>query len=573
MSEFSPQCALTNWLVAMNTRERNWSLVVLRKGKPAEAVQLATGATTLGRDQSNTIVLPDASVSRQHAEIVVSAGGVVIRDLKSHNGTRVNGVPRLEAHLQAGDRIEVGDFTFELAAAGSGETTLLSLQQVVVSASQVEQTLDERPQLPDSPQERQLAALYHVCFWVAEGVDEKAFVPRCLRLLREALHAQEVQLYDAGLQLEAFVGEDARRPSVKLADYLARRFQEAPEATTFLGRELAQHQQRVGQFNFLVGPLRANAAAPRKAPFLVLLRPGDWNDFTAGERVLLQAICQLWARGLVKANQVQALRQENASLKRKVSPPALLGSSAVMEQLRAQAAKAAALNVTILLTGETGSGKEVLAQFIHENSPWRHGPFVKVNCAAIPESLIESELFGHVRGAFTGAQADRKGKFLSADGGTLFLDEVGELPLAAQAKLLRAIETCEIEPVGADQPTQVKARIIAATNRDLEAMTREGRFRQDLFLRLNVVNLRAPPLREHLEDLAELAAHFLEKFCSVNGLAAMEWTPEALTALQEYAWPGNVRELRSLVQRCALAAVPPRVSARVVEEQLGALKR
>jgi len=573
MNESLAHSDLINRLVAMNSPDRKWTLVVIRDGKRTEAVNLCQGITTIGRDQSNDIVLPDSSVSRHHAEIVCEPEGVRVRDLKSHNGIKVNGVPRQEACLQPGDRLEISMFAFELGPACSGTTAMLSLEQAIEHAAKQEQTIDDRIRLPEPRQERQLATLYHVCFWVAEGVDQNAFVPRCLRLLMESLQVQEVHLYSADLQLEASATANNAKPSIKLAGFLARKYQEASEASIILGRDIAQHQQRVGQYNYLVGPLRAKQATPHESGFVVLVRPTEWSDFAAEDRVLLQAVCQLWSRGLAKACQVQELRQENASLRQRVNLPLLLGSSAIMDKLRAQATKAAAVNLTVLLQGETGSGKEVVAQLIHETSARQSGPFIKVNCAAIPEGLLESELFGHVKGAFTDARADHIGKFTQADGGTLFLDEIGDMPLVVQAKVLRAIETGEVEPLGAEGITQVNVRIVAATHRDLEDMVRQGRFRQDLFYRLNVLNIAVPPLRAHVEDLDELANVFLEKFCVENGLAAMTFAPDALALLKQHNWAGNVRELRNVVQRCALAAVPPLIKQEDVMEQLPSLKQ
>ena len=177
---------------------------------------------------------------------------------------------------------------------------------------------------------------------------------------------------------------------------------------------------------------------------------------------------------------------------------------------------------------------------------------MKVNCAAIPSGLIESELFGHVRGAFTDAKADRAGKFQQAHGGTLFLDEVGELPPEVQSKLLRAIESGEIQRLGSEDAVKVDVRIVAATNRDLAMLVQSRQFREDLYYRLNVFAVRVPPLREHVDDLPELAAGFLERFCTENGLAALRFAPKAFAALKAHNWPGNVRELRNIVQRCAL---------------------
>jgi transcriptional regulator with GAF, ATPase, and Fis domain len=303
-----------------------------------------------------------------------------------------------------------------------------------------------------------------------------------------------------------------------------------------------------------------------KPPFLLLLRPTEWVDFSGSDRVFLQAICQLWVRAQTRAVEVHDLRRENAQLKQKVRRPLVIGGSPAMENLRERARKAAATNATVLLLGETGSGKEVIAQFIHESSSRREGPFVKVNCGAIPETLIESELFGHVKGAFTDARQDRKGKFAQADGGTIFLDEIGEMPIFVQPKLLRAIENGEVEPLGSEKVISVNVRILAATHRDLKQMVREKQFREDLFYRLNVVVISVPPLRDHLDDVEAFATHFLERFCAENGLAEMSFAPESIAELQKQPWPGNVRELRNVVQRCAASSETPFITLEVVRQ-------
>ena len=226
-----------------------------------------------------------------------------------------------------------------------------------------------------------------------------------------------------------------------------------------------------------------------------------------------------------------------------------VGASAALERMLKQARAVADTNATVLITGENGTGKEVLARAIHEESARRDRPFVAVSCAALPEQLIESELFGHVKGAFTDAKSDRVGRFELADGGTLFLDEIGELTAAVQVKLLRVIERREFERVGSNRMVEVDIRLIAATNRDLEREVSEGRFREDLFYRLNVVPLHLPPLRERREDIPVLAAHFAAKAAEKHAQPTPELDPELLEALQECDWPGNVRELENLVER------------------------
>ncbi len=243
--------------------------------------------------------------------------------------------------------------------------------------------------------------------------------------------------------------------------------------------------------------------------------------------------------------------------------------TAVLEAVR----RAAPTKVRVLITGESGVGKELVAKAIHDLSRRAPGPFVKLNCAAMQESLVESELFGHEKGAFTGADKRHLGRFERADGGTLFLDEIGELPLGTQAKLLRVLQEGELERVGGSGTVKVDVRVIAATNRNLVEAAAAGRFREDLYYRLNVVPVHVPPLRDRIEDLPELARFILEKSCIENDLPPKDWDPQALTALQEHRWPGNVRELVHVVDRLAILAPGNVVTAADVRAALpGAIK-
>lgn len=252
------------------------------------------------------------------------------------------------------------------------------------------------------------------------------------------------------------------------------------------------------------------------------------------------------------------LRREVEDLRAETGTAAeMVGSGPLMDELRERIRLAAPSDGRILITGENGTGKELVARAVHRASPRRERPIIKVNCAAVPMSLFESELFGHVRGAFTDARENRPGCFERAHQGTLFLDEVGEVPLAMQPKLLRAIENGEIQRLGGRREFRVDVRLVAATNRDLEAEIAAGRFRQDLFYRLNVIRLHVPPLRDHRQDLPDLARLFLADCCRRNGYPARELTPEALARLARHAWPGNVRELRNAMERLAIL-VPAR---------------
>jgi DNA-binding NtrC family response regulator len=229
--------------------------------------------------------------------------------------------------------------------------------------------------------------------------------------------------------------------------------------------------------------------------------------------------------------------------------PNFIGSSPAIRRILDMVPRLAATPSTVFITGESGTGKELLAQAIHAFSANANGPFLSVNCGALPEGLLESELFGHVRGAFTGAVRDNKGLFVDAEGGTLLLDEVGELTLPMQVKLLRVLQERRVRPVGASREIEVKTRVLAATNRDLEKAVKEGDFREDLYYRLNVLHLHLPPLRQRVEDLPELARHFVEQTCTNFALPVKRLTPDALRVLQAYSWPGNVRELENVIER------------------------
>ena len=244
------------------------------------------------------------------------------------------------------------------------------------------------------------------------------------------------------------------------------------------------------------------------------------------------------------------LEAENRALRATVDRRlAMIGESYVMAQLREQVAMAAPTNGRVLIYGENGTGKELVARSIHALSRRRAGPFVEVNCAAIPEELIESELFGHVKGAFTGAVADRRGKFEAADGGTLFLDEIGDMSLKTQAKVLRALQEQVVERVGGTTTVRVDVRVLAATNKDLPAEIRGGRFREDLYFRLNVIPIFVPPLRDRKEDVPLLAEHFMAELAREYGRRGKTLDPAATASLRGYAWPGNVRELRNVIER------------------------
>ncbi|MEJ2690802.1 MAG: sigma-54 dependent transcriptional regulator [Deltaproteobacteria bacterium] len=289
--------------------------------------------------------------------------------------------------------------------------------------------------------------------------------------------------------------------------------------TAFGSIEMAVEAMKQGAFNFITKPF------DRETLRLSCSKALELAQLRSGNRVLIDEVNRLTATdGMETAN-------------------------SAMAELLATALRVAESEATVLITGESGTGKEVLARLIHQHSSRKNGPLVSLNCTAIPENLIESELFGHVRGAFTGAVANRKGRFQTAHHGTLFLDEIGELRVDMQAKLLRVIQEQEVEPVGSDKSEKVDVRIIAATNRDLHEAIKAGAFREDLYYRLGVIPLHIPPLRERKEDIPSLVQHFLNK---MGASPEVTFGPKVLAQMQSYDWPGNIRELQNAVERCVI---------------------
>lgn len=302
---------------------------------------------------------------------------------------------------------------------------------------------------------------------------------------------------------------------------------------------------------------------------LSVYRPSAPNEQLQDDVRLLAIVASMLARALLLRRDLQAqqdtLREENrqlrAELTRHFHPSNLVGNSHEMQLVYDQVAQVAPSNATVLVLGETGTGKELIARAVHAASKRADGPFVAVHCAALPESLIESELFGHLKGAFTGAAADRKGRFELADGGTIFLDEIGEIPLPIQAKLLRVIQERAFVPLGGEKPVRVDVRIVAATHRDLKKMVDDRLFREDLYYRLNVFPIYLPPLAKRKADILLLADHFLAKYAKDAGRPVAKLSPEAAELLMRYPWPGNVRELENCMERALLLAMGDVITA------------
>jgi DNA-binding NtrC family response regulator len=289
------------------------------------------------------------------------------------------------------------------------------------------------------------------------------------------------------------------------------------------------------------GDIETAVQALKMGAYDFLLKPLDLN------RILITT---------KNALETKNLKQETKQLRKKVATkgPQMIGESAAIQRVRDIIDKVAPTEARVLITGPNGTGKEVVAHLIHEHSARANGPMVEVNCAAIPSELIESELFGHMKGSFTGAVKDRAGKFEQADGGTLFLDEIGDMSLAAQTKVLRALQESEITRVGSDKAIKVNVRVLAATNKDLAKEIAEGNFREDLFHRLNVIPIHVPSLNERIEDIPLLVEYFTGMICAEQGIAVKSFEPAAIKALQQKEWTGNIRQLRNVVERLIILA-------------------
>jgi len=307
------------------------------------------------------------------------------------------------------------------------------------------------------------------------------------------------------------------------------------------------------------GDVDSAVEAMQSGAFHYLTKPFAMETLLA----LVERACR--ERMLSRENaQLRKALHENASARR------LLGKSPGMQKLRALIERVAGANASVLISGETGTGKELVALAIHADSPRGDKPFVAVNCAALPEYLLESELFGHAKGAFTGASQSRRGLFVEADGGTIFLDEIGDLPLPLQGKLLRVLQSGEVRPVGTETSRTVDVRCIAATHKDLSELVAKGQFREDLFFRLDVLRVPVPPLRERSEDVATLAEHFLKKSLAGGTRSILiGFEPEALDFLGAHTWPGNVRQLENVIERLAVTASAPRATLADVKSALG----
>jgi len=511
---------------------------------------------SIGRDPKNHFSIPDNSVSREHCVIVREDTGYCVRDLGSHNGTVVNDL-RVEGQLLAHrDCISIGrtvlqfltreDVVFEEPF----ETTTLSLR---VDQNSV---LTALPAKADLHALLRVSTMLHSFHAIYRGRGSSA-----RSLLEQHLLALIIELIPAGRGAILLYEDGFEEPSsLSIKDQDA-----AMQRPVTINRNLVKRVLSEACGLLVEDASESTEGAPAPSPQSLVLAPLvirrqacgviylEGPAFLETHLQLLIAISQLASMAMENAFQLEWLETENERLESELHPDHhMIGESAPLRELQRNIARAAQANSTVLILGETGTGKELTARAIHQSGSRAGNPFVAVNCAALAETLLESELFGHEKGAFTGAVVQKKGRLESANGGTVFLDEIGEMPLQLQVKLLRVLQERQVERVGGTQPVKLDIRLVAATNRNLEEEVRAGRFRQDLYYRLNVVTLKTPALRQRPSDILPLAMHFAAKFGQQCGRRITGISPEVQPYLLRYDWPGNIRELENAIERAVV---------------------
>jgi transcriptional regulator with GAF, ATPase, and Fis domain len=523
---------------------------------------------SVGRDDANQLTLADPSVSPRHCVFECGDGTVTIRDLDPGNPSFVNGLPAGDRALEDGDQIQIGGSVFVLQLAAPGDVDPsdsvrvedgppLAPATIVMSREDVFADGQFHHSAPRDRLSRDLAVLLRASAAINAVRGLVELERPIIELIADVVPASRgalVVLGDRAKEITSAVGwsrGDRTGTPVQVSRTVIEQVlgnlvgiltHEAPEA----GGTPASRTSR----SVLAAPL---AAFDKVIGAIVLESDGLDDRFDEGHLRLLMAIAGMAATAFEHARQMELLEGTNRRLGAELNlEHNMMGESGPMRDVYRRIARVAPVDSTVLITGESGTGKELVARSIHRNSPRAHRPFVAINCAAITETLLESELFGHERGAFTGAIALKKGKLEVAEGGTVFLDEIGELSVALQAKLLRVLQEKEFERVGGTRSIRVDFRLMAATNRDLKAAVDGGGFRRDLYYRLNVVSLSIPQLRDRRDDIPLLAAWFLRRHSNKAKRQVTGFSPEALACLMAYQWPGNVRELENAVEHAVV---------------------
>jgi transcriptional regulator with GAF, ATPase, and Fis domain len=525
------------------------SLIVKTLQGAETEVPLVKRLTSIGRSRENDVSLEDEAVPASAFHIEMDEGSF---RLAAHEApVSVNGKKRSEHALAAGDVIAVGAsrivFSGQESHAGSRGATVSELEALnkLVRFSQ------------------RLLGRYELDELLETMMDQVIELTRADKGFLILLEANEPRIKVARNLRHENIEEAITRISDSIIASVLKSGQPiiVPDALQDPTYSQSESVVNLKLLSVMCAPLT------EKGEVIGLIYVGNDSVANLFEPKSLDLL-SIWAAqaSLVLRNAilVNDLRLDNSELRKQLEAKSygeIVGACPGMRDVYKKVDKVATTDISVLITGETGTGKELIAREIHKRSPRSKGPFVTINCGAIPENLLESELFGHVRGAFTGAVATRQGKFQAAHGGTLFLDEIGEMPLALQVKILRALQERQVVKVGDSRPESVDIRVVAATNKVLEEEIKKGAFREDLYYRLNVVTLKLPPLRERGEDIPVIAKYFLFKYARELSSKVKGFTPHAVIAMKKYGWPGNVRELENRIKKAAVLAERALVSA------------
>jgi Nif-specific regulatory protein len=537
---------------------------------------LAESEVSIGRESSNTLWATDQALSRRHCTISRQDEFFAICDLKSHNGTLVNGVPIEKEQLRHRDQISVGDSVLVFLSAEGGdhpestpvemtETAELERAPVLLSPNDAIYLQPERL-LASLPENDRLARDLNTLLKIATGIgqirDRDALEWQLLGMVFDFVPADRAAMlhfapgsedFDSAIAWDRTLGPGNKVQVSRTVVRQVLRRQAAILVNDVSRDEALRGVATLAQlqvYSVLCVPLISNQMVQA---VIYLDSRDERRCFDQDHLQLMTAVASIANLALENVRLWEGLREENRRLRSEINiEHSMVGSSSRMREILEMVQRVAPTTSTVLIEGESGTGKELVARALHRNSARSDQNFVAINCAALTESLLESELFGYEKGAFTGAIGQKKGKIEVADKGTLFLDEISELAVGLQAKLLRVLQEREFERVGGTKPLKIDVRLIAATNKTLTDAVQKGEFRADLYYRLNVLTLRMPPLRERREDIPALALSFLEKFSKKGNTRRKELSPEALRALMQYDWPGNVRELENAIERAVV---------------------
>jgi len=539
------------------------------------AFSLSDRNVSIGRDPSNDLWIADHSLSRQHCLLVSQDGQFAIRDLGSKNGTLVNGMPIGEQLLHDGDHISVGDSVFifqleegevhlERSPVELTETTEIELSPLLLRADDALYLQSDKV-TASLPKTARMALDLNALLKIATGIggirDQESLQWQLLGFIFDVVPAERgaVLLFDDTEKFSSAVGWDrVRGPAhpVRVSRTVVQRIRR--DGVGLVVNDVSAdttlaHVQTLAELHVhsvLCVPLLVSG---KVVGAIYLDSKRATRHFDEGHLQVMTAVAGIASLALDNVRHWEQLQQENQQLRAEVNlEHDMLGASQRMREVFEFIRRVAPTDSTVLIEGESGTGKEMVARAIHRNSSRADRPFVAINCAAIAETLLESELFGHEKGAFTGAVSQKKGKMEAADGGTLFLDEVSELAPSLQAKLLRVLQEREFERVGGIRPLKLDIRLIAATNRLLREEVQKGTFRKDLYYRLNVVSVTMPALRDRREDIPLLADHFIAKASRKCKTRMKPLSAEASACLIAYDWPGNVRELENAIERAVV---------------------